>query len=143
MLKQKTKIFLVDDDVLYLKNIEIGLNDQSEFEISTYSTGELCLSNLSQKPDVIILDFNLNSIEQEAKNGLQTLIEIKKINPVIQVVMLSSQDSIEVAVSCMQNKAFDYVVKSETALVRLQKIINTILEFNKIQKELNWYIDKI
>ena len=41
------------------------------------------------------------------------------------MVVLLSQDKIDVAVSCMHHRAFDYVVKSETAFVRLQKIITT------------------
>jgi two-component system OmpR family response regulator len=139
----KPKIFLVDDDALFLKTLEIGLNENDEFLIYTYSTGELCLQNLTENPDIVILDFNLDSVDTAAKNGLETLIEIKNNNPKVQVIMLSSQDSIDVAVSCMQNKAFDYVVKSVTALVRLKQTIKTISEIKKIEKELNWYIDKI
>jgi DNA-binding NtrC family response regulator len=56
--------------------------------------------------------------------------------------MLSSQDSIDVAVSCMYHKAFDYVIKSETAFVRLQKIISTIYKYQKMEKELNWFMEK-
>jgi two-component system OmpR family response regulator len=56
------------------------------------------------------------------------------------VIILSSQDKIEVAVSCMRHKAFDYIVKSETAIVRLHKIIDTILKFRKIEQELDWYM---
>ena len=57
--------------------------------------------------------------------------------------MLSAQDKIEVAVDCMHHKAFDYVVKSETAFIRLQKIITTIFEYKKIKKQLNWYMERM
>ena len=53
-------------------------------------------------------------------NGIETLDKIRSLNPFIPVIMLSSQDKIEVAVDCMKHKAFDYVVKSETAFIRLQ-----------------------
>jgi len=36
-----------------------------------------------------------------------------------------------------------YLVKSETAFMRLQKIIETIGQFQKIEKELNWYMDRM
>ncbi|MFT7233381.1 MAG: two-component system OmpR family response regulator [Cyclobacteriaceae bacterium] len=65
-------------------------------------------------------------------NELETLDKIKVINPNIPVVMLSSQDKIDVAINCMRHKSSDYVAKSETAFMRLQKIIRSILEFNKI-----------
>lgn len=38
---------------------------------------------------------------------------------------------------------FDYVVKSETAFVRLQKAITTVFKYQKIEKELKWYMDRM
>ena len=76
-------------------------------------------------------------------NGIQTLDEIKEFDPKIPVVILSSQDKIEVAITCMHHKAFDYVVKSETAFMRLQKIIATIIRYRKMEKELSWYMDRM
>jgi DNA-binding NtrC family response regulator len=57
--------------------------------------------------------------------------------------MLSSQDKIEVAINCMHHKAFDYVVKSETAFMRIKKIIATIIRYRKMEKELSWYMDRM
>ncbi|TRX31915.1 response regulator [Flavobacterium sp. ZT3R18] len=139
----KIKLFLVDDDALFLKSLEIEFMDHADFEIETYSTGELCLANLSNNPDVIILDYHLDGIDKEAINGIDTLDKIKAFNPEIAVIMLSSQDKIEVAIECMHHQAFDYVVKSETAFVRLQKIISSLFEFKKIKKELNWYMERM
>jgi two-component system OmpR family response regulator len=139
----KIKLFLVDDDALFLKSLEIEFLDHADFEIETYSTGELCLANLSNKPDVIILDYHLDGINKNAINGIDTLDKIKEFNPEIAVIMLSSQDKIDVAIDCMHHQAFDYVVKSETAFVRLQKIISALFEFRKMKKELNWYMERM
>jgi two-component system OmpR family response regulator len=139
----KIKLFLVDDDAVFLKSLEIQFLDHADFEIETFATGELCIANLSKKPDVVILDFHLNGIDKTAINGLQTLDEIKKIDADIPVIILSSQDKIDVAVQCIHHNAFDYVVKSETAFVRLQKIISSIFELKQIKKELNWYMDRM
>lgn len=141
--ENKIKLFLVDDDVLFLKLLENDFLEHADFTIETYATGELCLENLSYNPDVIILDYYLDGIEENAINGIETLDKIKSFNPDIPVVMLSSQDKIDVAISCMHHKAFDYVVKSETAFVRLQKIIATIFQYKKMEKELNWYMDRM
>lgn len=139
----KIKIFLVDDDALFLKSLEIEFLENADFTIETYPTGELCVANLSNTPDVVILDYQLDGIVENAMNGLETLDKIKTFNPNIPVVMLSSQDKIEVAINCMHHKAFDYVVKSETAFVRLQKIITTIFKYQKMEKELSWYMDRM
>ena len=141
--ENKITIFLVDDDALFLKSLEIQFLEHSDFNIKTYATGELCVENLNLNPDIVILDFHLDGIDKSAMNGLETLDKIKKFNPQIPVIMLSSQDKIDVAISCMHHKAFDYIVKSETAFLRLQKAIITILKQQKLEKELNWYMDRM
>ena len=141
--ENKIKLFLVDDDALFLKTLEIEFRLNGDFDIETFSTGELCVKNLSHSPDVIILDYHLDGIDKNAMNGIETLDKVKNVNPDIPVVMLSSQDKIDVAINCMHHRAFDYVVKSETAFVRLQKIISTIFRYKKMEKELSWYMDRM
>jgi two-component system OmpR family response regulator len=141
--KDKIRLFLVDDDSVFLKLLEIEFHQNTDFEIETFATGELCIENLARKPDVIILDYFLDGIEKTAMNGIQTLDEIKEFDPTIPVVMLSSQDKIDVAITCMHHKAFDYVVKSETAFMRLEKIMTTIIRYRKMEKELSWYMDRM
>ena len=142
MNDNKILLFLVDDDALFLKSLEIEFAENTESVLKTYTTGELCLENISQNPDVVILDYHLNSINKNAINGLETLDRIKKANQAIPVVMLSSQDKIEVAVNCIKHQAFDYIVKSETAFIRLQKIITTIFHYQKLETAVSWYMDK-
>jgi DNA-binding NarL/FixJ family response regulator len=139
----KIKVFLVDDDELYLKLLEIEFMENADFIVETYATGELCIKNLSHNPDVIILDYHLDGIEKNAMNGIETLNKIKAYNPGIPVVMLSSQDKIEVAINCMHNLASDYIVKSETAFIRLKKTMTTIFHTRKIEKALDWYMERL
>lgn len=141
--KNKIKLFLVDDDAVFLKLLEIEFLEHGDFDIKTFATGELCVENLTQNPDVIVLDYYLDGVDRDAINGLDTLDQIKAFNPDLPVIMLSSQDKIDVAINCMHHKAFDYVVKSETAFMRLKKIITTILETQKLEKQLNWYMERM
>jgi len=141
--ENQVKLFLVDDDALFLKALEIEFLQNADFAIETFAKGELCMENLSHKPDIIILDYHLNGIDLDAMNGIDTLDKIKAVDPNIPVIMLSSQDEINVAVNCMHHKAFDYVVKSETAFLRLQKIITDIFQIKKMEKELSWYMERM
>lgn len=141
--ESKIKLFLVDDDVLYLKALEIEFLRHADFNIETYTTGEHCMEQLMHSPDVIILDYHLDGIDKNAMNGIETLDKIKAVNSDIAVIMLSSQDKIEVAINCMHHRATDYVVKSETAFIRLQKIITNIFSYKKMEKTLNWYMDRM
>lgn len=139
----KIKLFLVDDDALFLKMLEIEFLDTADFVIETYASGELCIENLDKNPDLIILDYHLDGIDADAMNGLETLDKIKEFDTTIPVVMLSAQDKIEVAVKCMHHKATDYVVKSETAFFRLKQIVSAVLHAQKVEKQLNWYMDRM
>jgi two-component system, OmpR family, response regulator len=140
---KKITLFLVDDDAVFLKSLEIEFREHGEFKIETFESGELCVASMSKKPDIVILDYNLDGTNKHAMNGINTLDKLMKIDADLPVIMLSSQDKIEVAVDCMHHKAFDYVVKSETAFMRLQKIITAIFNYRKMQKELIWYMQRM
>jgi two-component system, OmpR family, response regulator len=138
----KIKLFLVDDDALYLKALEIEFLLHGDFTIHTFATGELCLAQLGLGPDLIVLDYHLDGMERDAMDGLRTLDRIKALAPKVPVIMLSSQDKIEVAVNCMHHHALDYIVKSETAFLRLQKSITQWFQLQEVEKALHWYMDK-
>jgi two-component system OmpR family response regulator len=141
--KQAVKIFLVDDDAVFLKLLEIEFLENGDFDIETFESGEHCIEMLKNKPDIIILDYLLDGVNKSAMNGLATLDKIKEFDPEIPVIILSAQDKIEVAVNCMHHKATDYVVKSETSFLRLKKIITKELKYNKMEKQLNWYMERM
>jgi DNA-binding NtrC family response regulator len=75
--------------------------------------------------------------------GIETMDKINSLNANFPIIMLSSQDEIEVAVDCLHHKAVDYVVKNETAFPRLQKIIANIISNQKMEKKLNWFDDRM
>lgn len=141
---RKIKVFLVDDDAVFLQLLKIEFVNQTEYEVKTYPTGELCMAHLlDEKPDFVVLDFHLDGIEKGAMNGLETLDQIKLANPKLPVVMLSSQDKIEVAISCMHHGALDYVVKSETAFMRIEKNIAAFFKLETMEKQVSWYMARM
>lgn len=141
--EDKIKLFLVDDDAVFLKLSKMELLQHADFDIETYTTGESCLQNLGHNPDVIVLDYSLDGFNKHAMSGILTLDKIKRYNSDIPVVILSSQDKIDVAVNCMHHRAFDYVVKSETSFARLKKAISDIFRYKKMDKKLNWYAENV
>ena len=126
--KKSSLVFIVDDDEVYLDALEQNLKKSSDNEITfkRFPTGEKCLDAIGEKPDIVILDYYLNSKNEKAMNGMEVLKKIKSINPDIQVLILSGQDSLEVAVNCIKNGANDYIVKSETAFVRAAHMVKNL-----------------
>lgn len=119
-------VFLVDDNALYLKNLERFFSSKPYYNLVSFSTGELCLEALSLNPDIVILDYHLDGIVKNSINGLETLIRIRSVNPHIPVVMLSGETDLEVVKKCMIHDASEFIIKSDICFARLREIITTI-----------------
>jgi DNA-binding NtrC family response regulator len=139
MSELRKKIFIVDDDPVLAEMLKDHLAKMTSYEIKLFETGEDCLKNLSEKPGIVFLDFYLNSVKKDAMDGLDVLQEIKKQDPEVDVVMLSGQDKIEVAVKTMQYGAFDYIVKGESSFYRAEKAVFNIYRFKKLQGNASKY----
>jgi DNA-binding NtrC family response regulator len=133
------KIYVVDDDPMQLEMITDHLSRFKNFTFKTFSTGEQVLEALNEKPDIIILDYNLDSVDKEALAGEDILREIKKRDEGVEVIMYSGQDSIEVAVNTMKFGAFDYVVKSPSAFHRMENVIHRIIKYRDVTSEARRY----
>ncbi len=123
--KMVKKIFVVDDDEMMAMALEDYLTYNTLHEIHIYKTGEECIRNLRMQPDIIILDYNLNSIQKEAANGLKILEAIKKLNRDIPVIIFSSQDAYSVALQSINSGATQYVIKDEKAFENIVAICNS------------------
>ncbi len=134
--KPKIKIFLVDDDPMYLKVLENQFAKNTDIEITSFTTGEDCLLHLSEKPDVIVLDYFLNSKKKDAKDGLAILAEIKHTDPNIQVIIISAFENVEMALNCISYNAFNFIVKNETTFLRLKHSVKQIFHLHSELKEL-------
>lgn len=119
-------IFLVDDNALYLKDLEIAFSSKPYYNVITFATGELCLEQLSLKPDIIVLDYYLNSVKINAINGLETLIKIRSVNLEVPVIMLSTETNTEIVKNCLKHKANEFIIKDSVSLARLREIITTV-----------------
>lgn len=127
MENELKKIFVVDDDEMLSMALEDYLERKTNYEVRLFNTGEECLGHLSEQPDIIILDYNLNSVIKDAANGLIILEAIKKLNGSIKVVMLSSQETSWIVLQTIKMGAEQYVVKDESAFEKIVSIcVNTI-----------------
>ncbi|PZF71437.1 response regulator [Taibaiella soli] len=139
MADQKRVIFLVDDEPIQNEMLKDYLSERFLYDIKVYDNGEEALQNLNLNPEIVVLDYHLNAHRADAKNGVEILKEIKDKAPDTQVIMLSGQDKIEVAVDSIKYGAYDYVVKGETAFSRTENILNNISELHKVKTINNAY----
>ncbi len=118
------KIFIVDDDTMLTEALEDILTRKIPHKVTSFHTGEECLKHLSEAPDVIILDYYLNTVLKDAANGMEILKTIKKMYPRIHIIMLSSQERYAVAMQTIQKGAEQYVIKDESAFEKIGNMIN-------------------
>jgi two-component system, OmpR family, response regulator len=118
------KIFIVDDDAMLREALKDWLTRKIPHQVSTFETGEECLKHLSDKPDVVVLDYYLNTVSKDAANGIEILGAIKKYDPAIHVIILSSQEHYGIAIQTIQKGAEQYVIKDENAFEKVASFIN-------------------
>lgn len=119
-------IYLVEDEKFFSSVAKQMLKSMGYDNIVQYYTGEDCKKNLYKNPDMIILDHMLGE-----DNGLDVLREVKSINPDIEVVFLSGQEDLQVAVNSLKYGAFDYVTKDEECFNKLKQ---TLLKIEKTKE---------
>jgi two-component system OmpR family response regulator len=103
---EKFKVLIVDDEPDFLEAIIKRLKARG-VEVAGAESGYKALELLdSQDFDVIILDIRMPGMD-----GIETLREIKKLKPLVEVIMLTGHASVESGIQCMQLGAFDYLMK--------------------------------
>ena len=99
-------VLLVDDEKDYLETLLNRLLKR-RIKATGANSGEEALKIIKETPlDVVVLD-----VRMQGMDGIQTLKEIKKIRPLVEVIMLTGHATLEVAVEGMEAGAFDYLMK--------------------------------
>jgi two-component system OmpR family response regulator len=126
MAIQEKMIFVVDDDEMFSMMLSDHLSQNPLHKVVQFGTGEEAIKELVKKPDVIILDYNLNSIDPNAADGKAILQQIKSLDKQACVIMLSSQDQYGTALQTIVKGALEYVIKDKEAFTRIDTILASL-----------------
>ena len=106
MIKIPINVLVVDDEKDFVEMFSLRLKEAGENVKGVYS-GQECLETLTKADiDVIILD-----IKMPGMDGIETLREVKKRYPLVEVILLTGHGAVDTAVEGMKLGAFDYVNK--------------------------------
>jgi CheY-like chemotaxis protein len=130
MLTTKPKhIFIVEDNQIYSMMLDYILSKDSIYQFVSFKSGEECLENLYLNPDIIILDYGLPGM-----NGYETLLEIKKRNQKIHVVVLTHYDDKELKQKMLDAGADDFILKQGHGEHQVIERIEEILVKDEAEK---------
>ncbi len=139
-------VLFVDDEVDYLETLMKRMKKRN-ISVCGRNSGEEALELLKRDPvDIVIMD-----VKMPGMDGIQTLREIKKQYPTIEVIMLTGHASVEVAIDGMKLGAFDYLlkpIKIDQLLYKIQdaykkksiidqKIVQMKEMFGKLEEEID------
>ncbi len=134
-IQEQINIFIVDDNKIFSMTLKASIENAFEnvpIKVHLFETGENCMDKFLQViPELVILDYSLNSESPDAVDGLRVLSKIKKYNVETSVIMLTSNDHIEIALKSFHHGAADYVVKNGNQFKKINGCISKIFA-NKV-----------
>jgi len=128
-------VLIVDDEPSILQSLSGLLSDEG-FDVATAANGYEALKIIDREsPDLVLLDIWMPGID-----GIETLQEIKRDNPYIQVIIITGHGTIETAVKATKLGAFDFIEKP-LSIEKVIVAINNSLNFRRLEEE-NRYLRK-
>lgn len=122
-------ILVVDDEATQRETLT-GFLRKKGYNIQTADTGAKALSIIRDNP----IDLVLTDMRMPEMDGSELLVETKKVNPDIDVIVMTAFGSMETAVSAMKNGATDFITKP-VDLEQLEITIKKTLERKQLTND--------
>ncbi len=124
------KIFIVDDNQDFCDLQSYYLSQNKAFEIECFYDGKSLISALRDKPNLILLDYYLPDY-----NGQDLMRIIKEKSDQSEVILVSGQEDVSLAVKLLKEGAYDYIEKNENTHKRLWTITNHLYKTFSLEKK--------
>ncbi len=128
-MQSKTKILVVDDERVALKNLEHIMKKEG-YEVTGTESGQNALKLLEEQQfDVVLTDLRMEKVD-----GMQILKKCRELYPDSEIIMITGYATLESAVETMKKGAFHYIAKPfKLDLVR--QVVQEALEKVKLKRE--------
>ncbi len=116
-------VFIVEDNNAYAKTLEsfLKLNVPAIKEVRIFPVGETCLLELDKNPELIIMDYFLDSKYHDAETGLDTIQAIRERKPDINIIVLSAQQDINIVLDVVKQHNCTNIKKDEMAFENVKE----------------------
>jgi DNA-binding NtrC family response regulator len=116
------KVLIVDDDSVVVETLEDALKRKGYEEVITATSGEEAFQLVKkEKPGLILLDIIMPKM-----NGIETLREIRKIAPDLEVIMLTGLGSTELEHEARKMGVSDFLYKELTLEIFMKTLAKVL-----------------
>lgn len=123
-------ILIVDDEKNTLKMLSQGL-EMRGYQALTAASGEEALQQCAKSNvDIVLLDIRM----ENGMDGVETLVKLREFYPALNIVMMSAQQDIEIAVKTMELGAKRYITKP-ISIDKLLSNVQPFLEISRLSQE--------
>lgn len=121
-------IFIVEDNPAYAKTLEsfLKVNLPENTRIQIFPVGETCIPELHRNPDLIIMDYMLDTKYYDAETGTEIVKEMRNQKSEVNIILLSSHDEIGPIKEAVDKFNCIYIKKDERAFEKIKNIIVAI-----------------
>jgi DNA-binding NtrC family response regulator len=112
------RIFIVDDDLFWIEIFTKILKDIGYSNVHVFTSGEACIENLHNHPEIIFLDYQMGNID-----GISALKKIRDYYPGVFVIFTTGMEDLKIAVEAMKNGAFDVLLKQGVTKEEVEALI--------------------
>ncbi|WP_395057063.1 response regulator [Flavobacterium sp.] len=126
METQIQNLFLLEDNPLSSNRIVAFLENRfkNSLRISTFTNGETLLEEIDGNTTIVILDYDLKGEKADV-----LILEIRKTNPKTEIIILSADEDIAIAIDAFRNGAKSFIIKGEQSKRQLFLVIYKILNY--------------
>lgn len=117
--KVELKIFIIEDSKIFLQTLKTKLiNTFSDSTIiKGYTDSNTFLDEISENPEIIIMDYYLG--KDSNIEGAELVEKIKKINPNAFLIVLTGEENVSIAKKCFNLGANSYIVKTLSSIDKI------------------------
>jgi len=118
-------IFFVDDEPMFINLMEYTFKCRNGYAVQTFGNSKDCLDHMDKKPDMVVVDFFLNS--NDSMTGMDLVKKIKEINPATLLIFLSGNDDDAVMAEALSLGVERYILKDGYFIDNLIECVTKIL----------------
>jgi DNA-binding NtrC family response regulator len=126
------RVDIIEDDPLFSKMIKHILATSGNYEVRNFPDAQSFLTRVTSLPDVVTLDLGLPDM-----SGTDLMKKIKNLNPETEVIIISGQDNLQLAVQLLKEGAYDYITKDENIKERVLHTLDKIRSNMELRNQLD------